>query len=159
MSPEEIKKLSREELFSEETMIEIFQLEDEFDQAATISAAEERATELKAKTEFKRLFLAFKKKFRRMLQESGKIFEYGGKKFDLGNWMINRNGVMQFSERGDIYACYHPILPVKRLKNIENKTEKKIHVRSVKLNGQPILDNILSHKQIISGGTLEFKMK
>ncbi|MBR1518319.1 MAG: GH92 family glycosyl hydrolase [Prevotella sp.] len=40
-----------------------------------------------------------------------------------------------------------------------NKTEKKIHVRSVKLNGQPIRNNILSHKQIISGGTLEFKMK
>ncbi len=40
-----------------------------------------------------------------------------------------------------------------------NKTPKRIHVKSVKLNGQPLRGLTLTHKQIIAGGTLEFKMK
>ncbi len=40
-----------------------------------------------------------------------------------------------------------------------NKTPKRIHVKSVKLNGQPLRELTLTHKQITAGGTLEFKMK
>ena len=40
-----------------------------------------------------------------------------------------------------------------------NKTPERIHVRSVKLNGQPLPDLTLTHQQIMAGGTLEFKMK
>ena len=40
-----------------------------------------------------------------------------------------------------------------------NKTPERIHVKSVKLNGKPIKDYKISHKQILDGGTLEFIMK
>ena len=41
----------------------------------------------------------------------------------------------------------------------KNKTPNRIHVKSVKLNGQPITDWKLTNKQIMEGGTLEFNMK
>ena len=40
-----------------------------------------------------------------------------------------------------------------------NKTPKRIHVKSVKLNGMPIKDYKITHQQIMAGGTLEFRMK
>ncbi len=40
-----------------------------------------------------------------------------------------------------------------------NKTEKRVHVRGVKLNGKPLRQLMLTHKQIVEGGTLEFAMK
>ena len=40
-----------------------------------------------------------------------------------------------------------------------NKTPKRIHVKSVKLNDQPIKDYKITHQQIMNGGVLEFKMK
>ncbi len=40
-----------------------------------------------------------------------------------------------------------------------NKTADRIHVKSLKLNGQPLDGFILTHQQIAAGGTLEFEMK
>ena len=40
----------------------------------------------------------------------------------------------------------------------KNKTPGRIHVKSVKLNGQPITDWKLTNKQIMEGGVLEFMM-
>ena len=40
-----------------------------------------------------------------------------------------------------------------------DKTAEKVHVKEVKLNGQPLKDLKLTHRQIVAGGTLEFKMK
>ena len=40
-----------------------------------------------------------------------------------------------------------------------NKTPERIHVKSVKLNGQPVPSLTITHQQIMAGGTLEFKMK
>ena len=40
-----------------------------------------------------------------------------------------------------------------------NKTAKRIHVKSVKLNGQLIKDYKISHQQIMAGGKLEFILK
>lgn len=40
-----------------------------------------------------------------------------------------------------------------------NKTPEKIHVKSVKINGKPVKDYIITNQQIMEGGTLEFKMK
>jgi Putative alpha-1,2-mannosidase len=40
-----------------------------------------------------------------------------------------------------------------------DKTPERIYVKSVKLNGKTINDYKLTHRQIMAGGTLEFKMK
>ncbi len=43
--------------------------------------------------------------------------------------------------------------------NAPNKTPKRIHVKSVRLNGKPVRDWRLTHRQIMDGGTLDFVMK
>ena len=40
-----------------------------------------------------------------------------------------------------------------------NKTPERIHVKSVKLNGQPLKELSITNQQIMSGGKLEFVMK
>ena len=40
-----------------------------------------------------------------------------------------------------------------------NKTAKKIHVKSVKLNGKALKNWTITNQQIMAGGTLEFIMK
>ena len=42
--------------------------------------------------------------------------------------------------------------------NAPDKTEKRIYVKKVKLNGKPITDLKLTHQQIMAGGTLDFQM-
>ena len=43
--------------------------------------------------------------------------------------------------------------------NAPNKTDARIYVKKVKLNGKPITDFKLTHQQIMAGGTLDFQMK
>ena len=43
--------------------------------------------------------------------------------------------------------------------NAPNKTDKRIYVKNVKLNGKPLTDLKLTHQQIMAGGTLDFQMK
>ena len=38
------------------------------------------------------------------------------------------------------------------------KTEGRVHVKSIRLNGKPLRDLTLTHQQIMAGGTLEFDM-
>ena len=40
-----------------------------------------------------------------------------------------------------------------------NKTAERVHVKSVKLNGKAVKDYKISHKDIVAGGVLEFRMK
>jgi len=39
-----------------------------------------------------------------------------------------------------------------------NVSDRNIYIKSVKLNGQPLSEMFISHKDIINGGTLEFEM-
>ena len=39
-----------------------------------------------------------------------------------------------------------------------NKTSDRVHVKSVKLNGCPMKGFVITHQQLMAGGTLEFKM-
>ncbi|MBO4614812.1 MAG: GH92 family glycosyl hydrolase [Bacteroidales bacterium] len=41
----------------------------------------------------------------------------------------------------------------------QNKTPERIHVKSVKLNGQPLKELCITNQQIMAGGKLEFVMK
>lgn len=43
--------------------------------------------------------------------------------------------------------------------NAPNKTEDRIYVKKVKLNGEPLKELKLTHRQIMEGGTLDFRMK
>ena len=43
--------------------------------------------------------------------------------------------------------------------NAPNKTDGRIYVKKVKLNGKPLTDLKITHQQIMAGGTLDFQMK
>lgn len=43
---------------------------------------------------------------------------------DCGNWIADDDGIRVETEMGEMLACIHPILPTKRLVNIDNNTEK-----------------------------------
>ncbi len=43
---------------------------------------------------------------------------------DCGNWIADDDGIRVETEMGEMLACFHPILPTKRLVNIDNNTEK-----------------------------------
>lgn len=43
--------------------------------------------------------------------------------------------------------------------NAPDKTDERIYVKKVKLNGETLTDLKLTHQQIMAGGTLDFKMK
>lgn len=49
---------------------------------------------------------------------------------DCGNWIADDSGIRIDTPMGEMLACIHPILPTKRLINIDNNTEKlKIEYR------------------------------
>ena len=43
--------------------------------------------------------------------------------------------------------------------NAPNKTDERIYVKKVKLNGKPLTELKITHQQIMAGGTLDFQMK
>ena len=43
--------------------------------------------------------------------------------------------------------------------NAPNKTDGRIYLKKVKLNGKPLTDLKITHQQIMAGGTLDFQMK
>ncbi|MBR4969745.1 MAG: glycoside hydrolase family 92 protein, partial [Alistipes sp.] len=43
--------------------------------------------------------------------------------------------------------------------NAPEKTDERIYVKRVKLNGKPLKELKLTHQQIMAGGTLDFQMK
>ena len=51
-------------------------------------------------------------------------FGHPNGELNCGGWIANNNGVVILTMFGEKLACYHPILPVERLFNIETKTEK-----------------------------------
>lgn len=48
------------------------------------------------------------------------------KELFCGSWICDANGVRFFEGHGETYACYHPILPVQLLVNIETRLEKML---------------------------------
>ena len=125
-----IEEVTKSDLLSREFMQEVFDEEDEIERGVNIANLMDRARELKAYTEFKILLDAFRKAEREALPEKTKgtlcqwtNFESG--EYDnmiCGYWNATERGILK--PNSDEYACYHPILPVERLKNIETGAEQ-----------------------------------
>lgn len=93
-------------------------------------ALEERAGELGVKTKFLALLKAFLKKektldvLERKPNQCGSFDNYTtfeGPYLSLycGNWVATDEGIYTFTVFGEQQACYHPIIPIERLKNLE----------------------------------------
>ena len=130
-------ELTRESILEENIFTEIFEQEDEIRKARLILSLEDRAGELGVKTKFSTLIGAYKKVYqesRKKKSESVSLVEnwtnfsdcpYG--RMQCRSWIASDEGICLYNPNSgvtDILACYHPILPVERLKNLETGEEQ-----------------------------------
>lgn len=134
---ERIEKLDRDSLLSEDVLTELFSQDDAYVMEQYRQALVIRAAELKCKTDFNRLYQAYKKELRKNnLQLSDKpsyMTEFTDQpSFCSGSWIAGEDGVWILTEKGRIYACTHPIYISKILINAEtgvHKAEIRFKVR------------------------------
>lgn len=122
--------MSREQLLEKSTVLWVLEATTELEQQQQINDYLERCRQLKIKTEATKLVSACKKDLqatkKQMVVNNKTSFEGEGlEELNCGMWIADMTGVRAFSDKGGFkLACYHPILPVERLFNLETKTEK-----------------------------------
>ena len=114
---------------------EILEIEDDLDRQTAINKVRARAKELQATKIFddtlKSAQRAFAKIQKRELKNSSEVYgamltEFdaldkvmGGKQLNCGDWVADNDGVRLHSDKGIMYACPHPIVISKTLRNVE----------------------------------------
>lgn len=130
MTTDEIMAYSQEELFDKNNLLTVFEEESEMDRFFLLEAFIDKSNEYKCKSKMKSLISAVKKDVDRKIKEQKRAAnnktEFGRPEGELfcGNWIADMTGIRILTIFGDKLACYHPIMPVERLFNIETKTEK-----------------------------------
>ncbi len=127
-------KLDKQTILADGIFEEIFNEENEIYRSRLILSLEDRAAELGVKKKFETMLNAYKKVDRetrqKKKQESSGINNYTnfeGPYGDMycGSWLAGENGVYaQNMSQVEQIACYHPILPIERLKNLETGEEQ-----------------------------------
>jgi len=134
---EDAKKLNKDSLLSEDVLSELFSVDDAYLMEKYRQDLVARAAELKCKTDFNRLYQAYRKEVKKNnLQFSDKpsnITEFTDQPtFKCGMWVATEDGVYILGERGRMVACPHPIYISRVLINAEtgiNKAEIFFKVR------------------------------
>lgn len=136
---EPIAKLDKTTILSDAIFEEVFSQEDEIYKARLLLTLEDRAVELGVKTKFDRMANAYKKVYNEIKKSSQRIAikssgmivdnwtEFKGPYDNMycGSWFAGEDGIYtQNTGHADQLACYHPILPVERLKNLETGEEQ-----------------------------------
>lgn len=128
-------KLNKETVLSDSVFEEIFGQEDEIYKARLLLSVQERAAELGVKTKFDEMVKAYKRAEREMKRrererhaaslDNWTNFEGPYDNMYCGSWIAREDGIYaQNMGTVDVVACYHPILPVERLKNLETGEEQ-----------------------------------
>ena len=127
-------------IVSRELIEEIFEEEDEIERSYMIADCSLRAKDLGVLAIFKKL-IAERSKIQReinkeasrqgSLQQKQNMTDFAipqDKAYTnmlCGSWVANENGIVSYNVMGmEQRACHHPILPVRRLSNIETSDEK-----------------------------------
>ncbi len=133
---EPLNQLTKDSILEERIFVELFEQEDEIYKARLMLSLEERASELGVKTKFTRLLSAYKKveketrknTSRHMsLVENWTNFSGPYDRMQCKSWQASDEGIYLYNPNTgitDIVACYHPILPVERMKNLETGEEQ-----------------------------------
>lgn len=131
MTKAEIMEYSKEELLNPENLLRIFaEASSELDRVNLQNAYQDRAKECKCFKQVQALFKAAKDDIKESLKEqkviANNVTDFGHITGELncGSWIADNNGVRILTIFGEKICCYHPILPIERLFNIETKTEK-----------------------------------
>ena len=131
MTKNEIAAFSKDDLLKRDNILQIFAEESEIEKFYLLEAVKERAKELKCTKAVNALVSATKKDVTREEKElrrgpGNNKTEFGHPTGELncGNWIADFTGIRILTVFGDRLACYHPILPIERLFNLETRTEK-----------------------------------
>lgn len=133
-----LAQLDKVTILSEDVFKEIFEDEDEIHKARLILSLEERAEELGVKGKFTRLLSAYKKvdaETRKEAKRSREVslvdnwtnFTGPYDRMQCRSWSASDDGIYTYNSTTgamDAQACYHPILPVERMKNLETGEEQ-----------------------------------
>ncbi len=132
----EISEMTADDLISDEVMDEVFSEQDPIKRSRLIFKLTAQAGKFKMKTAFEKIISTYKKMDaeiqRQQKQQSPQTmlenytnFEGEYQNLYCGAWIAGENGIYAQTSGGlDSVACYHPILPVRRLKNIETGEEQ-----------------------------------
>lgn len=156
-----LNQLTKDSILDDKIFEEIFDQEDPIYQARLMLSLEDRAEELGVKTKFTKLLNAYKKAQKEMsrksshqvsLVENWTNFEGPYDQMQCRSWIAAEDGVCLYNPntgQTDIMACYHPILPVERLKNLETGEEQ------IKLayKRRGVWDEIIVPKTMVTSAT------
>lgn len=128
---EPLDRLDKDSILTERVFQELFDQEDEIKKARLMIALADRAEELGVKVKFNTILRAYKKVDREMRKKSPSLvenwtnFEGPYDNMRCGLWIASDHGIYAQKEGGlEDVACYHPILPIERLKNLETGDEQ-----------------------------------
>jgi len=131
--------LTAETILSDKILAEVFDQEDELYKSRLLLSLEDRAGELGVKKKFQEIVKAYKRVEREMRRKEREKrsyptflnqwtnFEGPYENMQCKDWIATEEGVcLRNPTTGftDILACYHPILPIERLKNLETSKEQ-----------------------------------
>lgn len=134
-----LNELTAETVLSDDVLSEVFDQEDELYKSRLLLSLEDRAGELGVKRKFQELVKAYKKverEMRRQQREKGRQpctmeqwtnFVGPYDQMQCRQWVATEGGIyLNNPSTGytDVLACYHPILPVERLRNLETGEEQ-----------------------------------
>lgn len=134
MKTKPLNDYDKKSILGEELLEEIFDQEDEIYKARLLLACQERAATLGVKGRFDELVKAYKKVSREMQKkksvaiqtlENWTNFEGPYDNMRCKYWIAGEDGIYSMdSSKAEQLACYHPILPIERLKNLETGEEQ-----------------------------------
>lgn len=133
----DLTKLNEKTVLSDEVFEEIFSQEDEIYKARLLLSAQEIAERFHVKGKFDQMVKAYKRVDRETKQKKKQEFSSMDNytNFDVSNteyenmycgtWIAIETGIYaQNMGTVEQIACYHPILPIERLKNLETGEEQ-----------------------------------
>lgn len=158
----EKENLSRDELLSDELFLEMMDLTSETEIAKLEIKYSNMAKLLGCKVDFEKMLKAAKAEKKKIQAENKKVVPFRNDFADgvthfmgeydelrCGSWICSRNGIFVMTNYGESYACSHPILPIKILKNVETGFCKVVIAFLVRNKWQEIIVD----KEIISSSS------
>lgn len=125
----EIEYTKDDYLNSSKPFEEIYSIENAFEKEQTKTRLAEHAKSLGIKN-FTTLYNKYERETNRVMGESraDNMSDFSDlpdeKQLNTGSWVANDYGVSRFNMGKEEVACPHPILPVMRLENVDEKEEK-----------------------------------
>lgn len=128
----EVEELNEEELLSDEVFNEIFSIKNPVKRTQIIAKMRKQAQRLKITKSFNEMLKLYQMGTSGdVIPNEEGIIDFKNsplKNLKCGNWICSDNGVSKTMMCNNmpvlVVACYHPIIPIERLINIDTNTEK-----------------------------------